>query len=105
MMFRCQEINNKDLTGPCISYELLGRRVCRNPNNTSQSYAVVYANDPKGCNQLGYVKQPYRAAVHDAGLVQSIVFQDVSKGISVNLAATLNGKKSTITPLEKIIKA
>ena len=105
MMFRCQEINNTDLTGPCISYELLGRRVCRNPNNTSQSFAVVYANDPKGCNQLGYVKQPYRAAVHDAGLVQSIVFQDVSKGISVNLAATLNGKKSTTTPLEKIIKA
>ena len=105
MMFRCQEINKTDLTGPCISYELLGRRVCRNPQNTNESYAAVYAKDPKGCNQLGYLKQPYRSAVHDAGVLQSVCFQDVSKGISVNLAATLNGRKSTQTPLEKIIKA
>lgn len=105
MLFRCQQINNADLTGICITYELLARRVCRNPNNINQSFSFVYAADPKGTNQLGYIKQPYRAAVHDAGLTQSVVFQDVSKGVSVNLAKSLNGEKTTDTPLDKIIKA
>lgn len=105
MLFRCQQINNTDLTGLCITYELLARRVCRNPKNINQSFALVYGSDPKGTNQLSYTKQPYRAAVHDAGLLQSIVFQDVSKGVSVNLAKTLNGEKTSVTPLEKIVKA
>lgn len=105
MMFRCQEINGTDLTGPCITYELLARRVCRDPNNTARSFAAIYGSNPKGANQLGYLKQPYRTAVHDAGVLQAICFQDSAKGMSINLAKTLNGGKTTVTPLEKIVKA
>ena len=104
MFFRCQKINGTDLTGPCITYELLARRVCRNPNNSNQSFAAVYSRDPN-CNQLSYLKQPYRVAVHDAGLLEGILFQDPAKAISVSLSRTLNGKKSEQTPLETIIKA
>ena len=104
MFFRCQKINGTDLTGPCITYELLARRVCRDPSNTSRSFAYVYSRDPN-CNQLAYTKQPYRVAVHDAGLLEGIVFQDPAKAMSVSLARRLNGKKSGTTPLETIIKA
>ena len=104
MFFRCQQINSTDLTGPCITYELLARRVCRDPSSPNRSFAYVYGNDPN-CNQLGYVKQPYRTAVHESGVLEGILFQDSSKAISIGLARTLNGKKSEQTPLEKIIKA
>lgn len=102
MMFRCQEINGTDLTGTSIVYEILARRVCRSGD---KSFAAVYGSDPKGTNQLGYTKLPYRAAVQDAGVLQGIVFQDVAKSLSVGLSATLNGRKPTTTPLETIIKA
>lgn len=101
MMFRCQEINGIDLTGPSITYELLARRVCR---YGEKSFAYAYGKN-KEVNQLSYEKLRYRDAVQDAGVLQGILFQDVSKSMNKGLAATLNGKEPVQTPLEKIMKA
>jgi hypothetical protein len=101
LMFRCLEINGVDLTGPSITYELLARRVCRHGD---KSFATVYGTKPD-VDPLGYDKLPFRAAVQQAGILQGVIFQDISKSLQVGLAQTLNGKKPTATPIEKIIKA
>lgn len=101
MMFRCMEINGIDLTGPSITYELLARRVCRDGNDT---FAKAYGKNPSVDN-LSYIKLPFRTAVQDDGVLQAVLFQDISAGINKGLAATLNGRKPTETPLERIIRA
>lgn len=101
LMFRCLSINDVDLTGPAIAYELLARRVCRTGDH---SFAVTYGKD-KTINQMGYTKLRFREAVQQAGVLQSILFQDISTGMNKGLAQTLNGKEPTTTPLEKIIRA
>ena len=100
MMFRCMEINGVDLTGPSITYELLARRVCRSGSTT---YAKAYGKG--GADPLGYTKQRFREAVQDDGVLQGVLFQSISESMNKGLAATLNGKKPTETPLEKIIRA
>jgi hypothetical protein len=100
MMFRCMEINGVDLTGPSITYELLARRVCRSGGTT---YAKAYGKG--GADPLGYTKQRFREAVQDDGVLQGVLFQSISESMNKGLAATLNGKKPTETPLEKIIRA
>ena len=101
LMFRCLTINGIDLTAPSITYELLARRVCRAGDH---SYARVFGTKPDA-DPLGYEKLPFRAAVQQAGVLQGVIFQDISKSLQVGLSQTLNGKKPTSTPLEKIIKA
>ena len=101
MMFRCLEINNIDLTGPAITYELLARRVCRHGR---VSFAKAYGKNP-GIDQMSYDKKKYRDAVHESGVLQAVLFQDISNGINTGLAQTLNGIEPTESPLEKIIKA
>lgn len=101
MMFRCMEINNIDLTGPSITYELLARRVCRSGNTT---FAKVYGKDPS-VDQLSYNKQRFREAVQDAGVLQGVLFQNVPESMNKGLAATLNGKEPLDTPLERIIRS
>lgn len=101
MMFRCLEINGIDLTGPSIAYELLARRVCRAGDH---SYATKYGKDPT-VDPMGYNKLRFRDAVQQAGVLQGVLFQDISRSMNVGLAQTLNGKQPTETPLEKIIKA
>lgn len=101
MMFRCLQINNIDLTGPAITYEMMARRVCRYGNDT---FAKIYGKN-KDVDQLSYVKKRYREAVHEAGALQAMLFQDISTGMNRGLAATLNGLEPTKTPLEYIIKA
>lgn len=100
MMFRCLEINSIDLTGPAITYELLARRVCR---AGEKPFAAVYGKNPN-VDPMGYEKLRFRDAVQQAGVLQAVLFQDISTGMNKGLAATLNGKKSTATPLEKIVK-
>ncbi len=101
MMFRCMEINGIDLTGPSITYELLARRLCRDGNST---FAKTYGKNPS-VDLLSYTKQPFRAAVQDSGVLQAVLFQDISTGLTKGLAATLNGKKPEDTPLERIVRA
>lgn len=102
IMFRCLEINGIDLTGASIVYELLARRVCRTPGD--RPFSTVYGKQP-GVDPMSYTKLPFREAVQRAGVLQSILFQDISRGMNKGLAQTLNGKMPTATPLEAIIKA
>lgn len=101
LMFRCLEINSIDLTGPSITYELLARRVCRTGDH---SFATTFGKNPN-VDPMSYKKLRFRDAVQQAGVLQGILFQDVSRAMNVGLAQTLNGKKPTTTPLEAIIKA
>ena len=101
MMFRCLEINNVDLTGPSIAYELLARAVCRSGN---KSFAKVYGK-PGEVDPMSYTKFRYREAVQRSGILQGILFEDISQSLNVGLAQTLNGIDPTPTPLEKIIRA
>ena len=101
MMFRCLEINNIDLTGPAITYELLAKRVCR---KGMDSFAKAFGNNPN-IDQMSYDKKKYREAVQESGVLQGVLFQDISNSMNVGLAQTLNGIKPTESPLEKIIKA
>lgn len=100
LMFRCLEINGVDLTGPAITYELLARRVCRHGD---KSFATVYGKGE--ANPMEYEKVRYREAVQQSGVLQAILFEDISTGMNKGLAQTLNGKQPTITPLEQIIKS
>lgn len=101
MMFRCMEINDVDLTGPSITYELLARRVCRAGNTT---FAKTYGRN-ENVDQLSYTKQRFREAVQDEGVMQGILFQNVPESLAKGLSATLNGREPVPTPLEKIIHA
>ena len=101
MMFRCLEINSIDLTGSSIAYEMLARRVRRHGDH---SFAFAYGSNPN-VDQLSYTKLRFREAVQRAGVLQSVLFQDISTGMNTGLAQTLNGKQPTPTPLETIIKS
>ena len=101
LMFKCMTINNVDLTGISLVYETLARRVCRAGND---SFAKVYGKD-MNVDQLSYDKKSFRQLVHQAGVLQGILFQDMGKAISTGLHQTLTGVKSQDTPLEKIVKA
>jgi hypothetical protein len=103
IMFKCLEMNKIDLNGPAETYEFLARQLCRDESGTN-SFAKVYGRNPN-VDQNSYKKVWYREAVHNEGPLQSILFQDISKGLNVGLAATLNGKTVRDTPLEKIIRA
>ena len=100
LMFRCLEINGVDLTGPAITYELLARRVCRHGD---KSFAAVFGKG--NADPMGYEKVRYREAVQQSGVLQAILFEDISTGMNKGLAQTLNGKQPVITPLEQIIKS
>jgi hypothetical protein len=54
---------------------------------------------------MSYTKLPFRSAVQQAGVLQGMLFQDISRSMNVGLSQTLNGKKPQTTPLEAIIKA
>lgn len=101
MMFRCLEINGIDLTGASITYELLARRVCR---DGEYSFARKYGSQP-GVDPMSYTKLRFRDAVQQAGVLQGVLFQDISNSMVKGLSQTLNGKTPIDTPLEKIIKA
>lgn len=101
IMFRCLEINSIDLTGPAITYELLARRVCRSGD---RPFSTVFGKSA-GVDPMGYKKIRFRDAVQQAGVLQGVLFQDISKAMNVGLSQTLNGKQPTATPLETIIKA
>lgn len=103
LMFKCLDMNAQDLNGPAETYEFLARRLCRDESGVN-SFAKVYGRNPT-VDQMSYKKMWYREAVHNEGAFQSIAFQDISKGLNVSLAATLNGKPTKDTPLEKIIRA
>ena len=101
MMFRCMEINKIDLTGPSIAYEMLARRLCR---HGTHPFAMVYGKNPN-VNPLSYEKIEYRSAVQRAGILQGLLFEDISTAINVGLSQTYDGVKPVETPLEKVIKA
>lgn len=101
MMFNCLEINNVDLTGPSITYELLARRVCRSGKD---SFAKVYGKNPN-VDPMSYTKQRFDDAVRDAGVLQGMLFENLSEALNTGLSATLDGIEPTPTPLEKVIRA
>lgn len=100
-MFRCLEINDVDLTGPSISYEMLARAVCK---SGSKSFALVYGSKP-GIDPMSYEKVTYREAVQRSGILQGILFEDISTALNVGLSQSLNGIEPESTPLEKVIRA
>lgn len=101
MMFRCLEINGMDLTGPSITYEMLARRVCRHGH---KPFAFTFGKNAN-VDPLKYDKLQYRDAVQRAGILQGLLFEDISTAINVGLSQSLNGIETTETPLEKVIKA
>lgn len=101
LMFKCLELNGIDLDGPSITYELLARRTCRKGNDT---FAKVYGADPN-VDQMSYEKYNFRTLVQKSGILQGMLFEDVSASLKVGLSQSLNGIKPTPTPLERIIKA
>lgn len=101
MMFRCLELNNINLHGPSITYELLARRMCR---HNGKPFAFVYGKDPN-VNPLSYDKEEFRSAVQRSGILQGLLFQDISTSINIGLAQTIRGVKPTQTPLEMVVKA
>lgn len=101
MMFRCLELNGINLHGPSITYELLARRMCR---HHGKPFAFVYGKEA-GVNPLSYEKEEFRSAVQRAGILQGLLFQDISSSINIGLAQTIRGIPPTETPLEKVIKA
>lgn len=100
MMFRCLEINKIDLTGPSITYEIMARRVCRSGN---KSFALKYGHG--GVDPMSYDKEQFRVAVQRAGILQGLLFQDISTAINVGLSQNIDGVVPTPTPLEKVVKA
>ena len=101
LMFRCLEINDVDLAGPSISYELLARALCKSGN---KPFASVYGSHP-GVDPMSYIKLPYRESVQKAGVLQGILFEDISTALATGLSQTLNGVEPTPSPLEKVIRA
>lgn len=104
MSFRNQLINKVDLEGPSMVYELLARRLCRDKNNDNTLFASLYGKNMK-IDTTDYQKLTYRTAVQKSGAVQAMLFEDISKGINVNLAKTLNGEESEETPMDLIMRA
>lgn len=100
MMFRCLEINKIDLTGPSITYEIMARRVCR---SGGKSFALRFGQG--GVDPMSYDKEPFRVAVQRAGILQGLLFQDISTAINVGLSQSIDGITPTTTPLEKVVKA
>lgn len=100
MMFRCLEINKIDLTGPSITYEIIARRVCR---SGGKSFALRFGQG--GVDPMSYDKEPFRVAVQRAGILQGLLFQDISTAINVGLSQNIDGITPTTTPLEKVVKA
>ena len=100
MMFRCLDINSQDITGPSITYEMMARCLCRSGQN---SFAYAYGKNPN-IDQLSYEKITYREAVQQAGVLQGVLFEDISRAMNVGLSQTLNGRQPTFTPLEELIK-
>jgi hypothetical protein len=102
MMFRCLEINGTDFKGPAISYELLARRVCQ--NDKGEPFAFTYGKQ-KGVDPMSYKKLRFREAVQTAGVLQGVLFQDISTSMVKGLTQTLNGGKPIETPLETVVRA
>lgn len=101
LMFRCMELNKVDLTVSSIVYEMLAMRVCRSGND---SFAKAFANNPS-IDQMSYDKLNFRSAVQEAGILQGVLFQDLSKSINVGMSRALDGIKPEETPFEHIIRA
>ena len=101
LMFRCLDLNAIDLTGPSITYEIMARRVCRHGN---KSFAFLYGKNHE-IDPMSYDKEPFRVAVQRAGILQGLLFQDISTAINVGLSQTIRGIEPTVTPLEKVVKA
>jgi DNA-binding LacI/PurR family transcriptional regulator len=95
------ELNRIDLEGPSITYEMLARRVCR---HGTKPFAFVYGKS-QNANPMSYSKEEFRTAVQRAGILQGLLFQDISTAINVGLSQTIRGIEPTPTPLEKVVKA
>jgi len=101
MMFSNLALNAQDIEGPALVYELMARRLCYTDNR--EVFALTYGKG--GVDPLSYKKITYREAVQQSGALQAILFEDISKGINVNLAATLNGYEPEDTPFDRILRA
>lgn len=103
MMLQCLDMNGINLNGPSITYEFLARQLCFDQSG-DKTFAYVYGRD-QNVDQHSYVKMWFREAVQRSGVLNGILFQDISTSLNKGLAATLNGKQSSPSPFEKIIRA
>ena len=101
-MWRCLELNGVNLQGISLTYELLARSLCRSGNG-NKSFAQEYGKG--GVDPMSYTKYRYRDSVQRSGVLQGMLFEDVSKSLLIGLSQTLNGVEPKDTPLEKVIRA
>lgn len=102
LMWRCLEINNVDLNGISMVYELMARALCKIPG-TNKPFAFAYGKG--NVDPMSYEKLRYREAVQKTSILSGILFEDISMALDTGLAQTLNGIEPIDTPLEKIVKA
>lgn len=102
LMWRCLEINNVNLNGISMVYELMARALCKIPG-TNKPFAFAYGKG--NVDPMSYEKLRYREAVQKTSILSGILFEDISMALDTGLAQTLNGIEPIDTPLEKIVKA
>ena len=99
-MFRCIDMNGCDLKGASIVYELLARAVCK---LGGKPFAFAYGKG--GVDPMSYEKIKYREAVQRSGILQGILFEDISTALNIGLSQSLDGIEPIYTPLEKVVRA
>ena len=99
-MWRCLELNDTNLNGISAVYEMLARAVCK---HNGKPFAFEYGKG--GVDPMSYEKLRFREAVQKSGVLQGILFEDISTALGTGLSQTLNGIEPTPSPLEQVIKA
>jgi hypothetical protein len=94
------ELNGVNLNGISEVYELLARAVCRHGN---KPFAMEYGKG--NVNPMSYEKLRFREAVQKSGVLQGILFEDITTALGTGLAQNLNGIDPVSSPLEKVIRA
>ena len=102
MMWRCLELNNVNLKGVSIVYELMARALCK-IKGTNKSFALLYGKG--NTDPMDYEKMRFREAVQKSSVLSGIIFEDISTALDVGLSQTLDGIEPVYTPLEKVIRA
>ena len=100
-MWRCLELNATNFQGISLGYELLARALCKSSGN--KPFAMEYGKG--NVDPMSYTKMRYRESVQRSGVLQGIIFEDVSKALTIGLSQTLNGIEPKDTPLEQVIRA
>lgn len=99
-MWRCLELNSVNFQGISLAYELFARALCR---SGTKPFSMEYGKG--NVDPMSYTKLRYREAVQRSGVLQGMLFEDVSKSLTIGLSQTLKGIEPKETPLEQVIRA